>query len=212
MPPSRKTRPAAPAGPPPDAPPTPRPATREVPVRAAGAGILERVPGLDFTAIDFETADHGRDSACAVALVRVRDGLVVEERVQLLRPPRRRFVFTHVHGLAWDDVKDQPTFAEAWPALASLVEGSRFLAAHNAPFDRSVLRACCEAAGQPVPPHPFQCTMRLARQAWEIRPTKLSDVCLRLGIPLQHHEALSDARACARILVEAGRAGHLVLA
>jgi len=34
--------------------------------------------GFDFTAIDFETANHHRGSPCAVGLARVRDGVVVE--------------------------------------------------------------------------------------------------------------------------------------
>lgn len=166
---------------------------------------------LDFTAIDFETADYGRDSACSVALVHVRGGRIVDQRVQLLRPPRRRFVFTYIHGLTWEDVKEAPTFAEAWPDLAPLCEGSKFMAAHNAPFDKSVLRACCEAAGLTMPALPFQCTVKMARAAWDVFPTKLPHVCDRLGIPLDHHEALSDARACAQIVLEAGRAGYLVL-
>jgi DNA polymerase-3 subunit epsilon len=32
-------------------------------------------------------------------------------------------------------------------------------------------------------------------------------VCRHLGIPLNHHDALSDAEACARIAIEAARAG-----
>ena len=36
------------------------------------------VPGLDFTAIDFETANGFRGSPCAVGAVRVRDGVMVD--------------------------------------------------------------------------------------------------------------------------------------
>src|SRR5947209_2554865 len=35
------------------------------------------MPGPTFVAIDFETADSGADSACAVGLVRVQAGLAV---------------------------------------------------------------------------------------------------------------------------------------
>jgi DNA polymerase III subunit epsilon len=48
---------------------------------------------LDFAAIDFETADYERDSACAVGIVRVADGRVVRRVYHLIRPPRREFVF-----------------------------------------------------------------------------------------------------------------------
>ena len=87
--------------------------------------------------------------------------------------------------------------------LAPLFDGVDFIAAHNAPFDRSVLRACCEWAGLPMPALPFECTVRHARRAWNLRPTNLPRVASHLGIPLDHHHAGSDAEACARILLAA---------
>src|SRR4051812_21920090 len=110
-----------------------------------------------FVALDFETADRGPDSACAVALVRVEGGAVVRRAVRLVRPPRPSFPFTYIHGIRWRDVKDQPTFAELWPELAPLLAGADFLAAHNAGFDRRVLTACCQMAGLPAPGQPFVC-------------------------------------------------------
>ena len=77
------------------------------------------------------------------------------------------------------------------------------MAAHHAPFDRSVLAACCAAAELTPPDLPFRCTVRIARAAWRLFPTRLPDVCRFLGIPLRHHDALSDAEACARIVVAA---------
>jgi DNA polymerase-3 subunit epsilon len=77
------------------------------------------------------------------------------------------------------------------------------LAAHNASFDRSVLETCCAAAGLRPPSLAFRCSMQLARSTWGLRPTTLPAVCAHLGIPLQHHDALSDAEACARVLLAA---------
>lgn len=156
-----------------------------------------------FVAIDFETADFPPDSACAVGLVRVEAGQIVERCHCLIRPPRPKFSFTHIHRLTWEDVAQAPTFGELWPELTPLLAGARFLAAHNAGFDRGVLRACCESYGLAPPPLPFRCTVTLARKTWRIYPTKLPDVCARLGIPLTHHHAASDAEACALIVLAA---------
>jgi DNA polymerase-3 subunit epsilon len=158
---------------------------------------------MDFLAIDFETADYGSDSACAVGLVRVCDGEIVRRDAFLIRPPRRNMVFTHIHGITWADVADKPTFGEHWHRIEQQMAGIDFLVAHNAGFDRGVLNACCRTYGLPVPPHPFQCTMQLARKLWNIRPTKLPNVCRHFGIPLNHHDAGSDTEACARIMIEA---------
>lgn len=159
-----------------------------------------------FVAIDFETADYYRDSACAVAICRVEDDAIVEQQYHLIRPPRRQFFFSHIHGITWNQVAPKPAFAELWPRLLPLLHGCDFLAAHNAPFDRSVLNSCCAAAGLSPPAIPFLCTVRLARQVWQLNPAKLPDVCRHLRIALIHHHAASDAEACARIVIAARRA------
>ena len=156
-----------------------------------------------FVAIDFETADRGPDSACAVALIRVVGEEIVERSHWLIRPPRRMFLFSHLHGITWAHVANQPTFGELWPSIAEKLRGVDYLAAHNASFDRSVLRACCEQARLPFPDLHFECTVRLARAAWGLYPTKLPDVCRHLKLALKHHDALSDAEACARIVLAA---------
>jgi DNA polymerase-3 subunit epsilon len=158
-------------------------------------------PAAPFVAIDFETADYEADSACAVGLVRVEGTRVVAREQRLIRPPRREFVFTYIHGLTWESVRDQPGFREVWSDLKPLLDGVDFLAAHNASFDSRVLRSCCDAARLRRPEIGFVCTVALARRTWGIYPTRLPDVCRRLGIPLRHHDALSDAEACARIVM-----------
>lgn len=42
--------------------------------------------GISFTAIDFETANNFRASACAVGLTKVRAGVVVEQAAWLMNP------------------------------------------------------------------------------------------------------------------------------
>jgi DNA polymerase-3 subunit epsilon len=156
-----------------------------------------------FLALDFETADRYPDSACAVGLVRVEDNQIVRRDYFLIRPPRQRFEFTYIHNIRWDDVVDQPHFGELWETLDRCFDGVDFIAAHNASFDRRVLYACCEAHGILRPAQEFICTVQLARRTWKLYPTKLPNVCQHLGIALDHHQALSDAEACARIVIAA---------
>jgi DNA polymerase-3 subunit epsilon len=154
-----------------------------------------------FLAIDFETSDYPRDSACAIGLVRVENGVIVKEYSHLIKPPRRIMRFTDVHGLTWGDVEHMPKFGELWGEFSYLFEGVDYLVAHNASFDRGVLSACCETYGIEVPNLPFKCTVRVAKNHFAIKPAKLSNVCRVLNIDLNHHEALSDARACAQIML-----------
>ncbi len=156
-----------------------------------------------FVAIDFETADSKRDSACSVGLVVVDGGLIVEREYRLIRPPRSQFnpYCVRVHGLHWEDVMDEPTFGDIWPDLEPIFSGADFIVAHNASFDKSVLHTCCANSGQPAPPQPFLCTVQLSRRTWSLASNKLPSVCDHLGIALDHHNAASDAEACALIAV-----------
>ena len=131
------------------------------------------------------------------------NGRVVLARTLLIRPPTAQFTFTDLHGLDWEGVRDAPTFGDLWPTLRAWIDDAEFLAAHNAAFDRSVLFACCARYRLRAPRIPFLCTVQLARVQWGIRPTKLPDVCQQLRILLRHHDARSDAEACARIVLAA---------
>lgn len=166
--------------------------------------------GPSFAAIDFETADAKRDSACAIGIVVVRAQKVAVRYQSLIRPPRKAFspFCVGVHGITWGMVRNERSFAEVWAEAEALLCGLDFLVAHNASFDNSVLRACCQAAGLRPPELPFHCTVCTSRELWRQPHNTLSDVCSLLGIPLEnHHDALCDAEACAHIALNALQAG-----
>jgi len=160
-----------------------------------------------LVALDFETANHSPNSACQLGLVRIEGWRIVSAASWLIRPPTDEFFFSYLHGITWDHVSGEPHWGELWPVLAPHFKGVDFLAAHNAPFDQGVLAATCAEYGLSPPAQPFVDTVALARKVWSIYPTKLNLVCERLGIELNHHEALSDAKACAEILIQARAKG-----
>ena len=157
-----------------------------------------------FAAVDFETADYGMDSACAVALVIADRHAIRKKYYRMIRPPRREFLFTYLHGIAWHHVSKKPSFGDVWKTMTKHLEDVSFIAAHNAAFDYAVLQLCCRSHGVKVPDKRFLCTMKLARMMWKIYPTSLPAVCRRLNLPLDHHNAKSDALACALIVQKAG--------
>jgi len=156
-----------------------------------------------FAAIDFETADHGSDSACAIGVVVSRNGRIEERFSALIRPPRSQVMFTRYHGLTWDRLCEQPGFQEVWNRVVPLVASASFLVAHNAAFDRRILHGCCDAHGISRPPHRIYCTYRLSKRVWPGgRSYRLPDICRRVGIQLtRHHDAEADAEACARLML-----------
>ena len=173
------------------------------------AEITQALAALNFTAIDFETANEGRASACAVGVVRVRGGVVVESFETLLRPRVLRVDWRNqaVHGIAVERLYNAPTLADVWPQLLPYLH-RQAVVAHNSAFDVSVLEYSCRDFGVPIPTFHCLCSVKLARVAWpNLERHKLDHVAAHFGIQLNHHDALSDARACAEITVRAFQSG-----
>lgn len=162
---------------------------------------------LDFTAIDFETANASSASACAVGMVRVRDGHIVDEAGWLIRPPQGHDAFFAVnigiHGIRPADVADAPGWSAQLPDLWSFI-GDDVLAAHNAAFDMTVIRRACDATGDACPAHPYVCSLQVARRTYALPSYRLPVAAAAAGFTgFAHHDPLADARACAHILVDA---------
>ena len=160
---------------------------------------------MDFVALDFETANRNWNSACEIGLVVVEGGRVVDTYRRLIRPTPNRFDRGNirVHGIRPEDVADAPTFAEIYDELLPYLT-ERHLVAHNASFDIGVLTATARLYGLPKPSLTYSCTVRLARKVWPEAPRYgLGVISGFLGIELNHHQALSDANACAQIMLRA---------
>jgi DNA polymerase III subunit epsilon len=79
---------------------------------------------MKLVAVDFETADCSADSACAIGIVSIEKGKITKKGYRLIRPPRRQFLFSCIHGISWANVEAQPTFIEVWDHLARTRFGS----------------------------------------------------------------------------------------
>ena len=161
---------------------------------------------LDFTAIDFETANGFRGSPCAVGLTKVRGGVVVEEASWLMRPPENHDSFDHhnvrIHGIRPDTVAGQPRFGDLFPEIGAFIGGD-VLAAHNAAFDLGVIRSGLEVSGLAGPAYDYVCTVMLSRRCYSLVSNSLPYAAEEAGVPLlNHHDAAEDARACAGILID----------
>jgi DNA polymerase-3 subunit epsilon len=164
---------------------------------------------LDFTAIDFETANSSNASACAVGLVRVRDGEIVAQTGWLIQPPPGHDRFfelnTRIHGIRAEDVVGAPTWTAQLGELAAFVGGD-VLVAHNAGFDMAVLKRACEATGDDCPPYRYACSLQVARRVYQLESYRLPFVAAEAGFAeFAHHNATADALACAHVMIDAAR-------
>lgn len=156
-------------------------------------------------AIDFETANERRDSACAIGLAWIDDGKVSRREYRLIRPPELRFHpgNIRVHGIYPEQVVNEPEFPDIWAEFAGDVGGRLFIA-HNAAFDSAVLAQMLAYYRLPDPQLRFACTLQMARRAWpDLTSHRLNSVSDFLGVRFQHHHAGEDAFACAQIALAA---------
>ncbi|MFL1432302.1 MULTISPECIES: exonuclease domain-containing protein [unclassified Nocardiopsis] len=163
-----------------------------------------------WTAIDFETANQDRGSACAVGLVKVRDGVIVDRHTTLIRPPAGIDFFSRhniaVHGITPDDVTGAPTWETVHARIVEFADGDA-LVAHNAPFDMGVIAQACARTGLASPGWDYACTLALSRRTWaELADHRLPTVSAHIGHRVtHHHRADADAEAAARIAIAAMR-------
>ncbi|MDV6170162.1 3'-5' exonuclease [Flavobacterium sp. DG1-102-2] len=158
---------------------------------------------MNFTAIDFETATGYAHSACAIGLVTVENGIITDEYHTLIRPPENEYWFRNimVHGIKPVETMNLPAFDDLFPEIRKRILG-RKLVAHNEAFDRSVLTKTMKYYGMYYDElelaDQWECTLKIYRKKG-YKPANLKACSERHGIQLNHHEALSDARACAKL-------------
>ncbi|MBD3583398.1 exonuclease domain-containing protein [Flavobacterium selenitireducens] len=158
---------------------------------------------MTFTAIDFETATGHFESACSVGIVTVQDGVITEEFHTLIQPPNNEYWYRNimVHNIKPVQTLHERTFDAVFPELRRRLTG-RKIVAHNESFDRNVLAKTMRYYGlyydELEIAEKWECTARIYR-AKGYKPANLKACSLRNNIELNHHEALSDARACARL-------------
>ena len=68
--------------------------------------------GLNFIAIDFETATGKRASICEAGICVVKDGKVVETKSWLVRPEDNAYSYWNIqiHGIHPEDTENAPEF------------------------------------------------------------------------------------------------------
>jgi len=154
----------------------------------------------DFVAIDFETANPARVSACALGFTVVKDGQIVESNGLLIKPVGGHASFqTKIHGIQECDTADKPAFGELYSSLSHLFELP--LVGHSM-FDKQVLNALSDHFALQIR-FDYTDSASIAKEKLpNLKNHKLKTVAKYFKLPsFKHHDATADARACAEILV-----------
>ncbi len=158
---------------------------------------------LKTIAIDFETANEQRGSACSVGLAWIEDNQVVRVEERLIRPKVMRFSSFNIsiHGIRPEHVEDAGAFPEVMDEFVDDFRGATMIA-HNAAFDFSVWRSCLDLYRQSYPELSYLCSVKMAQKAWpHLGSHKLNVLADHLGLTFAHHNAAEDAAICAEATI-----------
>lgn len=158
---------------------------------------------MRYIVFDVETPNGRNHRMSAIGVCEVEDGAITRQFYSLVNPETHFERFNvELTGITPAMVADAPTFPELWAALSPLFEHA-VLVAHKATFDLAVLRHCLTDYGIDWQSSvPYLCTVQLGRKCIPQAPNhKLNTLCELLEIPLDHHDAGSDARAAAKLLL-----------
>ncbi|TCL75004.1 3'-5' exonuclease [Rhizobium sp. BK251] len=158
-------------------------------------------------AIDFETANEQRGSACSVGLAWIEDGRVTRVEERLIRPKDMRFSGMNIaiHGIRPEDVEDAPEFPEVMDEFHDDFRDATMIA-HNAAFDFSVWRASLDLYRQSYPELTYLCSLKMAQRIWpHFLSHRLNLIAEHLGLRFVHHNAAEDAAVCAAAAIEMAR-------
>lgn len=157
-----------------------------------------------YIAFDVETPNYANDRMSAIGITVVEYGEIVQ-KISTLINPQAEFNYFNIQltGITPEMVADKPSFPELWQEIEPIMR-SGILVAHNAPFDMSVLAKCLH--------HyridwrqlaPYACTCAMGRACYpRLENHKLNTLCDYREIELNHHDAGSDSRACALLLLD----------
>jgi DNA polymerase-3 subunit epsilon len=167
-----------------------------------------------LVALDVETANSRRLSICQIGLVVFDDRGVELAAEKIFVDPCEPFdpFNISIHGIDAATVAGAPSIRDLSGWLAERLDG-RIVASHSR-FDLDATGQALARHGLELPDCLWVDTARVARRAWPGAPDgyALDKVARRLGITLQHHDALENARTSGHVLIRAVRETDIRLA
>lgn len=157
---------------------------------------------MEFIALDFETANAKRSSICAIGIAVVRNRKIIKTDYLLIKPFPNYYASynTRIHGISYEDTARVKDFKALWPSLKKYFQ-NKVIVAHNASFEISALRSILDEHHLSYPDLEYHCSLRLSQESLRLRSYALDKVARHLRLDLDHHQARSDAVACAEVVI-----------
>lgn len=161
---------------------------------------------VTWIAVDTETTGKYpiESEICEIAAVKWRDGKIVSEYQQLIKPSRPMSeTVIKIHNITNEMVATSPSLTEVLLPFCEFISDG-YVLAHHAPFDMGFLTYAMEICRHTLPCYPAVCTSLLSRKIIPESPNhRLQTLIRHLDLNKgQAHRALDDAKACLQVAIQ----------
>jgi len=155
----------------------------------------------EFIAIDFETANPKRVSACAFGYAKVCECKIIETNGYLIKPVGGHAPFqSKIHGIKEEHTFDKPEFGDLYPEIQDVFNYP--LVAHSL-FDKQVLKALSDHFNLGLKFEYIDSCSIAKEKLPNLKNCKLKTLVKHFALPtFKHHDPTEDAIACARIFLK----------
>jgi DNA polymerase-3 subunit epsilon len=162
---------------------------------------------------DTETTSNFNGYAVSIALIlyNIDEEKVEDSFYQLINPLADiSYDAQEVHGISYDDIKNEETFESLEKRISSFFERSDMIVGHNIDFDLKVIEREYDRLNKLNPStfQPYFCTMKMGKetvQALDVRgklkDPRLEEAVTYFNIPEKgdYHNALVDTEMCLEV-------------
>jgi len=155
----------------------------------------------EFIAIDFETANPQRVSACSLGYAKVSNCNIVDTGGYLIKPVGGHAPFqSKIHGIKEEHTFDKPEFDKLFSQIQDIFNYP--LVAHSL-FDKQVLNALSDHFNLRLKFDYIDSSAVAKEKLPHLKDCKLKTLVKHFGLPaFKHHDAAEDAIACANVFLK----------
>ncbi len=157
---------------------------------------------LETTGLNSSPSGGNMDRIIEIGAYKITEGEIKESFSTFVNPERKLSQeIIKLTGIEQESVADAPTYKQVMPDFFKFIDGC-YIVGHNAAnFDFKFIDYYCSVCGY-VPERKLFDTLPLAQELLRLPNYKLNTVADYFGVTFNHHRAVDDALATAKIFIE----------
>ena len=158
-----------------------------------------------FIALDVETANADCSSICQIGIAMFSDGQIINKWETLINPEEPfDYIQVSKHKITEEMIVGKPTFPDIYKQFRALIENN--IVIHHMPFDKAAITKLVIKYDLEQINTTWLDSAKIVRRTWPEFSKKgygLRNIASYLMIDFNHHDALEDAIAAGKVVIEA---------